>query len=136
MAEQQDQAVKPTALQDLEDRRALELGETPLSDLPARDFTGGRDEKDLAGFVGVDPMYRNYSDDRDKPLFSEGDGAEGYFEQKHVDASDAIIVGRPDPEDDDDKDDDKDDEKDKTPAGKAPAASPAKKTPASGPKTS
>jgi hypothetical protein len=132
MAEQ-DEAVKSTALQDMEDRMALELGETPPSDLPARDFTGGRDPKELDGFVGVSPEYRNFSDDRDKPLFSEGDGAEAYFEQKHTDSSDAIISGRPDVEDDDD--DDKDDDKDNkspAPVGKAPA----KKVAASGAKPS
>jgi hypothetical protein len=107
MAEQ-DKVAKPTALQDMEDRRAAELGKAIPSDLPARDFSGGREESELDGFVGVDPIYRNYANDVDKPLFSDGDSAEGFFEQKHTDSSDRIIVG-----DRDDDSDEKDDESSK-----------------------
>jgi hypothetical protein len=122
MAEQ-DEAVKSTALRDMEDRMALDLGETPPSDLPARDFSGGRDPKELDGFVGVSAEYRNFGNEQDRPLFSDDDGgAEAYFEQKHTDNSDAIVSGRPDEDDEeDDEDADKDDDKDKAPVSKAPA---------------
>lgn len=37
----------------------------PNADPPARDLSGG---VDTSGFVGVDPMYQNYSTDTGKPL--------------------------------------------------------------------
>lgn len=78
---------------DFEQRRAEELGEAETVADSARDFTGGRSEEDLDSFVGVDPIYRNAANEVDLPQSAPEDSALGHFEDKHIDGSDAIIVG-------------------------------------------
>lgn len=33
-------------------------------------------EQDLSGYIGVDPVYMNYADDRQKPFRAESDGSD------------------------------------------------------------
>lgn len=33
-------------------------------------------EQDLSGYIGVDPIYMNYADDRQKPFRAESDGSD------------------------------------------------------------
>lgn len=78
---------------DFEQRRAEEKGEAETLAEQARDFTGGRSEEDLDSFVGADPIYRNAANDVDLPQSAPEDSPLGYFEDKHIDGSDGIIVG-------------------------------------------
>jgi hypothetical protein len=84
---------KPTTQLDMEERLAKERGDVP-EELLGRDFSGGRPPEELDAFVGVDPVYRNYADDTNKPYFAE-EGAEGAFENRHTDGSDMIVTGLP-----------------------------------------
>jgi hypothetical protein len=80
---------KPTTLIDMEERLA---GEKNLPVATARVMVVEGNELD--NFVGVDPIYRNYATDIGKPYAAEG--AEGEYEARAKESSDAIISGRKD----------------------------------------
>src|SRR4051812_44091829 len=72
-----------------EEQLAAEEGKvTPA--MVGRDFSGGASQEDLDAFVGVDPVYRNYANDTEKPRWAEEDSAEAEMERRHVDHSDHL----------------------------------------------
>lgn len=87
--------VKTTQQLDMERRIALDRGENPDPEIAPRDLSGGREPHELDAFVGISDEYRNFSDDTGRPYFSPDDDGLGYFEQRHTDASDAVIKGGP-----------------------------------------
>lgn len=84
------QYLKSTAELDFEHRKAVEEGGETEESLRARDFSGGRKDDDLSGFVGVDPEYRNFANDVDRPLPADADSAQGFFEARHSAVSNGV----------------------------------------------
>lgn len=95
MPDDKDEADYGTSTQeeDFRQRMLEEKGEADTEVAAGRDWTGGRDEEDLDSFVGVSPEYRNAANSVDLPQSAPEDTPLGYFEDKHIDASDGIIVG-------------------------------------------
>ena len=73
MAKNEVEYTKPTSQIDAERRMAIEKGETPDEDTPARVFAV--EGNDLSEYVGVSPEYQTYAEDTHKPgEFTEVEG--------------------------------------------------------------